>query len=213
MSVRRSAAPRVGPGRGAAARMDPARGAAARVAAVGAAARLALVGLAASGLGVVAACGNEPGTPPTTRPGPPRCPDTYVGAPAVPTPRAGHLVPAGATTALLCVYPLRADPRDDRLGAALPAPDGKLAGLVKHLNGLRPDRRASDDVSCVMVGREQYRVVLGYPDDRHLVVHVEVNCDSVEADGARRRLRHETDLTAFWPGFRLADYLPTAMPT
>src|SRR6266540_1504065 len=112
---------------------------------------------------------------------------------------AADLVPAGATQALLCVYPF---PRQDaaagyRLDRSVSAV-GSPEGVVRYLNGLSsPDSDTAG--SCTLMGYDQYQIVLGYAGGTRTVVRIDYNCGTASAHGAVRCVDRMDTLLAFWP--------------
>lgn len=114
--------------------------------------------------------------------------------------RAGHLVPPGATGALVCAY----FSRDGRSAQALidtHTPHGSAADLVTYLDALPTDVPAPQVTSapgqravhvCNLMGTPEYWIVLTYPDGTAAIVDIDPSCGTVAYDGAVRYLTDGT---------------------
>ncbi|MFG3705468.1 hypothetical protein ACGF7U_12150 [Micromonospora sp. NPDC047670] len=145
----------------------------------------------------LAACGAEGDTAPVKQPGPPTCPATFVKQTPVKASRDGDFVPGGGSTALLCVYSFPRSGPEYPLRQAIPLTVDKVGELVDYLNTL--DSADLENNACLFIGRDQYQVILGYPDNTNVTVRVDYNCGTVSAAGAVRRLGGGRKLLGFWP--------------
>jgi hypothetical protein len=116
--------------------------------------------------------------PPVGPAAPAFCPSTWEGAEPPRLTRAGPLVPEGATLALLCSYPLPADP-PPAPGQQPLGPVRELAGpaeLVAYLNGLPTSRptppQPSAEYACVAAAGTQHTIVIEYADRQPAVVQL-----------------------------------------
>ncbi|WP_190255196.1 hypothetical protein [Dactylosporangium sucinum] len=147
------------------------------------------------------ACDSKGPASPTAVSGPAECPSTFAfnESPGLSSTKGGELVPAGAETALLCVYPFNTGDNAGvfRLGRTLPATESpdRVTGYLNGLAEFDPQIK----VSCTMMGTDQYQIALGYPGGTHMIVRVDRNCGKVSAKGATRRLEHVDTLLALWP--------------
>jgi hypothetical protein len=127
------------------------------------------------------------------------CPETFTERPSPAPSRAGDFVPAGAKDALLCVYPftIHDSPGGYRLHDTIPTA-GNVDAVVLYLNGLAPVDTTTN-LTCTLMGHDQYQVVLGYPADTHVLVRIDYNCGTASSTGAVRRLDDISTLLGFWP--------------
>ncbi|MEV6924308.1 hypothetical protein AB0M46_07355 [Dactylosporangium sp. NPDC051485] len=160
---------------------------------------VALVLIATALVLSTSACGGKEDRGPSAAPGPAECPQTFTESSGPSSDRSGELVPAGADTALLCVYPFGTG---DNVGtfqlrrslSAAASPDR----VTEYLNRLIAFDSGTV-VGCGLMGHDQYQIALGYPDGTHAVVRVDYSCGKVSAAGATRRLERADTLLAFWP--------------
>jgi len=146
-------------------------------------------------LGVIAAFAwRSPQREPDRRPGVAACPGAYPQGPRPKATRDGDLVARGASVALLCRYPFP----NNALGGSTPLAAEDVPRLVERLNGLA-DARAVESSACLLAGREEYQVALGYPDGTKTLVTVHANCGVVSSTGAVRLLRSLDQIVGLWP--------------
>jgi hypothetical protein len=151
-------------------------------------------------LGACGASGPEAAGP-TAQAGAGSCPGTFDQRTVESTPtRGGDLVPSGASTALLCVYPLVADESAQRirLGRVLTLTGDRVEQLVSYLNGLSEVGFPAPH-ECTLLGHDQYQVVLNYYPAQYALLRIDFNCGLVSSGGAVRQVGSMATLIGFWP--------------
>jgi hypothetical protein len=149
--------------------------------------------------GAVAACGTVSDAAPVASAGTVTCPTTHTEEPAPHGVRRGDLIPRAPLSATLCVYPFASQAETDtfRLGRSAQLSSRDLNRLVTYLNGLAVVDPAEAQ-GCVLIGHDQYHLVLGYPNDTSALVRIDYNCATASYAGAVRRLNDMTTLLNFW---------------